>query len=62
MRRLVKEMLDEASPNGLHIEVLATALRQSGYYIPNTKHLINMLPSLKLTMDPDGKTVRMKEK
>lgn len=60
MRRLVKEKVEEAGPNGLPIEDLATALRNDGYYIPSTRQLIKMLPRLKLTLDPDGETVHLK--
>lgn len=62
MRKIVREKVEEAGLNGLPIGVLATALRKDGYYVPNIQHLINMLPNLKLTLDPNGKTVRMKEK
>lgn len=60
IRILIIEKLEEAGPNGLHIERLATALREEGYYIPNTKYLINMLNSLKIKLDIDGETVRRK--
>ncbi len=60
LRKIAKEKVKEAGPNGIPIGVLAATLRLDGYYIPNTRYLINLLPSLKLTMDPDGETVRMK--
>ena len=53
IRKLVREKLEEAGPNGLHIGLLAATLRKDGYYIPTTQYLINILTSLKLTLDPD---------
>lgn len=59
MRRLAREKLEEAGPNGLPTEGLADALRKKGYYIPSIRHLIDMLPALEFSLDSDG-VVRLK--
>ena len=61
MRRIAREKLEEAGPNGLSIGGLASALRKDGYYIPSIQHLIKMLSTLKLRLDPDGETVYLIE-
>ena len=59
MRRIAREKLEEAGPEGLPLGGLASALRKDGYYIPSNQSLIHMLPTLKLRLDPDGETVHL---
>jgi len=60
MRRLTKELVKKADPYGLPIVDLVSDLRKNGYYIPNMKYMIELLPSLQLKMSLDGETVCMK--
>ena len=62
MRRIAREKVKDAGArgqNGLSLGGLASALRRDGYYIPSIRYLINMLPTLKLILDPDGETVHL---
>jgi hypothetical protein len=57
MRRLSRKLVEEAGPYGLPIVTLVSDLRKAGYYMPDTKYLIDLLPSLNLKVNLDGETI-----